>query len=654
MSRTRNDEQDERTEEAERAEAALSLMLRQGRSFSAHERHCCFLNTGSSRNAQGRFANVSATTGLDLDDDGRGVALVDWDRDGDLDLWISNRNAPRLRMLLNASSPHHHFLAIRLVGDGATTNRDAIGARVEVYPEVAASPKKLIKTVRAGEAFLSQSSKWLHFGLGDAEGIEKLVVRWPNGEAEEFTDLQSDRHYEIVQGTGRLQTLPPRAATIALAASAPTASGSAEPMRIPLVTRLPLVELAPEVFGVVKSSGLSEQPQAVLVNLWASWCPPCAAELRDFSDHREALQSAGVYVIALSVDGLGDDRSDPAAAKQFLEELKFPFTAGRATEKFVRTVQQFHDRLVAYHRPLPVPSSFLVDSEGRLAVIYKGQVTAKQVIQDVAQLGGSRQDRVVRAALVPGRVVQDPRVQSVAQNAEVATRYQFAMDMLKAGQTQVSARELQEVIKINPDLAEAHAQLGNLLAGVGDIGQARSHYNDVLRIEPENADVIGNLGTLYAREGKIDLAKQEFERALSIDPTNVASLNNLGRIHSMRNEPAAIMEHYRRALQKNPLLEQTAGSLSWILATSRDDALRDGPEAVKWAKQALQVAGGDDPRRLDQLAAAYAEANRFEEAVATSQQALQLARAKSEHEQLAREIAARLDLYRQGRPFRQP
>jgi len=73
-------------------------MISAGRSFSGRERHCAYLDTGKPAGGDPlRFVNVSATTGLDLPDDGRGLALTDWDQDGDLDVWISNRTAPRLR-----------------------------------------------------------------------------------------------------------------------------------------------------------------------------------------------------------------------------------------------------------------------------------------------------------------------------------------------------------------------------------------------------------------------------------------------------------------------------------------------------------------------------------------------------------------------------
>ena len=110
-------------------------MLAQGRSFSGHERNCCFLNTISDRRAAGRFADISASSGLDFPDDGRAVALVDWDLDGRIDLWTANRNAPRLRLMRNQTNRANRFVAIRLRGNGTTSNRDAIGARVEVVTD---------------------------------------------------------------------------------------------------------------------------------------------------------------------------------------------------------------------------------------------------------------------------------------------------------------------------------------------------------------------------------------------------------------------------------------------------------------------------------------------------------------------------------------
>ena len=107
---------------------ALNKMIRAGRSFSGRERHCAFLNLGGVGLAE--FANVSSASGLDLIDDGRGLALCDWDWDGKIDFWTTNRTGPRVRFLHNQFESENGFLALRLRGVHA--NRDAIGARVEI------------------------------------------------------------------------------------------------------------------------------------------------------------------------------------------------------------------------------------------------------------------------------------------------------------------------------------------------------------------------------------------------------------------------------------------------------------------------------------------------------------------------------------------
>jgi hypothetical protein len=247
---------------------ALHGLVASGRSFSGHERHTCFLNTGGAR-----FANISGVSGLDYPDDGRGVAVTDWDLDGDQDLWIVNRNGPQVRFLRNDAPTDHAFLALRLVGNGTTSNRDAIGARVEVFRVQGSGfsshssdagenelgvrtsnrkseigNRKLIKTLRAGEGYLAQSSKWLHFGLGRSAGVERVVVRWPGGEAETFRGLEPNRRYRLVQGSGLPEPWVAPSREIALRASTLVAPRSSSPGRHIVSTRLPTPAFDYETF----------------------------------------------------------------------------------------------------------------------------------------------------------------------------------------------------------------------------------------------------------------------------------------------------------------------------------------------------------------------------------------------------------------------
>ena len=151
--------------------------MNRGGSLSGRERHCVFLNMGATSGGAPQFANLNRPgSGLDLPDDGRAIALTDWDGDGDVDLWISNRNAPRLRFMRNDSACRESLpVSLQLPANGTsrTGNRDAIGARVEI---VTSDGGRSIRTLRAGEGYLAQSSKEiLQVGLGRAEAeIEKL------------------------------------------------------------------------------------------------------------------------------------------------------------------------------------------------------------------------------------------------------------------------------------------------------------------------------------------------------------------------------------------------------------------------------------------------------------------------------------------------
>ena len=84
---------------------------------------------------------------------------------------------------------------------GTKSNRDAIGARVEVRL-ADRSAGKLMQTLYAGDAYLSQSSKWLHFGLGRQSAIEEVHVRWPNGQSEIFSEIRPGKRFRLVEGTG--------------------------------------------------------------------------------------------------------------------------------------------------------------------------------------------------------------------------------------------------------------------------------------------------------------------------------------------------------------------------------------------------------------------------------------------------------------------
>jgi hypothetical protein len=129
---------------------------------------------------------------------GRALARLDFDRDGREDFAVTHLDAP-VAMLRNETPDAGHFLSIQL--RGRESNRDAIGATVTV---VSTSGESRVGQVTAGDGYQSSNQRQLIFGLEDASTATKLVVRWPSGTVEEFSDVAADRELILVEGHARL------------------------------------------------------------------------------------------------------------------------------------------------------------------------------------------------------------------------------------------------------------------------------------------------------------------------------------------------------------------------------------------------------------------------------------------------------------------
>jgi tetratricopeptide (TPR) repeat protein len=143
---------------------------------------------------RGRYSRRSFPAGTFLGDphDGRGVAAVDWDNDGDVDFAISRLNAP-VALLANQPPSGRHWLTVELIG--VTGTRDAIGA----FVRVTAGGKTWTRLAKSGGSYLSASDRRLHFGLGDARTVSTLEIHWPGGQVQTLNDVAADRRLRVVE-----------------------------------------------------------------------------------------------------------------------------------------------------------------------------------------------------------------------------------------------------------------------------------------------------------------------------------------------------------------------------------------------------------------------------------------------------------------------
>jgi tetratricopeptide (TPR) repeat protein len=222
--------------------------------------------------------------------------------------------------------------------------------------------------------------------------------------------------------------------------------------------------------------------------------------------------------------------------------------------------------------------------------------------------------------------------------------------LFQKGSVDEAIVQYQKALQIEPDYAEAHNNLGNALLQKGNLDEAISHFQKALQIEPDFAEAQNNLGNALLIKDNVDEAIAHFQKALQIEPNYAKAHYNLGRALLTKGNVEEAIVQYQKALQIEPDYAKVLNNLAWVLATCPQASLRNGNKAVALAQRANQLTGDGNPVVLGTLAAAYAEAGRFPEAVETAQRALQLAETQS-NTALADAIRSQLKLYQAGIPF---
>jgi len=515
-----------------------------------------------------RFANVSAISGMDYPEDGRSLCLVDWDHDGDLDFWISNRTAPQLRFLRNDAPRAGRFLSLRL--EGRKGNRDAIGARVEVV--VPGRRNAIAKTVRAGDGYLAQSSKALVFGLGEFTGEVAVTVRWSGGAIQEIPSLSADAHYQLIEGSRPLRWERP-ASDLVLEPGALSPGLPSDTVRVPMVTllKVPSMEYQ-EMSG--RSAKVPKTGRFTLLNLWASWCAPCLSELEEFKESFEDLKEAGVDIVALALDGVGKDAGDPSDAKKRAAQMALPFTAGMANEKILTILERLHVRLTPMELDLVIPLSLLIDEKGRLAVLYKGAPGVEQILADLEHSSLNRWERLISSAGLGGESLEkvDPAVGLAADQLEVSQRFQFAQDMWQGKWLSAAEVQFRDTLAVTPDFAEAANNLGLVHATAGDHAKAVVAYRKALSLRENFPAGHMNLGLSLEALGQLPEAQGSLQRALTLNPALPKANDALGLLHAKRGELSAAKGYFEKETEVNPEFAEGFNHLGLINLSLNDAA----------------------------------------------------------------------------------
>jgi protein O-mannosyl-transferase len=229
----------------------------------------------------------------------------------------------------------------------------------------------------------------------------------------------------------------------------------------------------------------------------------------------------------------------------------------------------------------------------------------------------------------------------------------LATQLAQAGKLQEAEQHLLEAVRLHPKLVGALENLAIVQDRLGKSAESARHFDSALRLKPNSVNALLHYGMLYFRRGRLEEARARFEAALSIDPSHAMTRYQLGCLLVHQGHARQGLDEWRLSIENDKSQREAINNLAWILATAEDASLRNGDEAIRIAESACAVTNRQDPSLLDTLAAAYAEAGRYNDAASVAELSVSRWQVLSNPES-AKEVAGRLEGYRVGRPYREP
>jgi Flp pilus assembly protein TadD len=232
-----------------------------------------------------------------------------------------------------------------------------------------------------------------------------------------------------------------------------------------------------------------------------------------------------------------------------------------------------------------------------------------------------------------------------------SSRNNLGRILLMEGRDDAALEQLQKAVALDPGLADARYNLGYALLAGGRVGEALDQFQAQVNLQPADFKAQNNMGTVLLQNGLAGDAIAYLRKAVEIKPSEAEPHYLLGNALYRTGRVAEAISQYEKVIQLSPNHIQARNDLAWILACNPDPHIRNGARAVDLALRADQLSGGQNPVVIGTLAAGYAEAGNFSEAVATGKRACQAARAQT-NSVLAGLLEKRQQRYQTGSPWR--
>jgi tetratricopeptide (TPR) repeat protein len=330
-------------------------------------------------------------------------------------------------------------------------------------------------------------------------------------------------------------------------------------------------------------------------------------------DRKAAIDASGLKVLALNVDGLEGGPADPAAAKAALEGIRFPYEAGFADADLVRRFDILLRKLIALPRPLPVPSSILIDGSDLVAAVYRGPTDIDALLTDLPALTVPGPKRLALAVPFAG-LRQTRGMPSLFDTMDGVARA-----WTDAGYPDDAIRYYTRLLKIQPRRVGSHVDLGTALAASGRTEEAEARYREALALAPEHVGAMNNLASLLAARGATAEAVDLFRKVLAIEPVNMFALENLATALMAEGNQKEATALLREASRLQPDNRSVLNNLAVAVARGGND-----DEAIALYERLLALEPGNVPAHIN-LGIALMRKSRPGDALSHLKEAVRLA-----------------------------
>lgn len=326
-------------------------LLGKGFSFSGYERDTLFLNLGKREGGQLKYTEISGVSGLDHVSDGRASVFADFDNDGDLDVFMTTIQGQSHLLFRNNVGQTNHWLRIALAGNDC--GRDAFGAVVRVKT----SAGILTKIKAGGSGFESQHDPRLLFGLGRDAQAEWIEVTWPNGKQKRFASVPAGSSILITEGRHKFETVKETRANL----PDPLTREDLLLQTLKLKKGQPFPSLTVNRLNGSRAplGSILKPGRRALINLWATWCIPCAKEMPELERLAPGLRAQGIDLIGVSIDTEG-----VGVVKEFLRHRPVSYPIFNIGEQGIAQIFAGDEAAV--------PLSALLDERGHVQQVIGG------------------------------------------------------------------------------------------------------------------------------------------------------------------------------------------------------------------------------------------------------------------------------------------